>query len=295
MIIAGLKGGLGNQMFQYAMGYRLAHDLKMPFRTDVSPLVDVTRPYALNGLCIEALPLTDTELNIYKPHALRLPAGLARFSGVLNCLPHQNELAFVQEKYFHFDPSVLTISSPSYFDGYWQSEKYFNSIPDLIRSQFKLAAPMSVSRNALAALIKEKGASSISVHVRRGDYVTNAVVNAFHGTCAPEWYERTMKLLSEGIENPHFFVFSDDPEWSRAHLPSTWPIFFVEPQTDKRDFEDMHLMALCHHHIIANSSFSWWGAWLNPAQDKRVIAPAKWFANPMHDTRDLIPEAWTKV
>jgi hypothetical protein len=294
MIVAGLKGGLGNQMFQYAAGYRLAHDLKMPFRTDTRTLADKTRPYALNGFCIEGLPLTEEEQKTVK-RPPRLPARLARFAGILRYFPHRKSLAFVQEKHFHFNPSVLKISSPSYLDGYWQTEKYFASVLDLIRRQFQLVEPMRATRSVIAGLIKEKGASSISVHVRRGDYVTSPTTNAFHGTCTPEWYERTMRLLSESVENPHFFVFSDDPEWSRAHLPSLWPMSFIEPQTDKRDFEDMHLMALCRHHIIANSSFSWWGAWLNSAQDKRVIAPAKWFASARHDTRDLIPETWVKV
>lgn len=118
---------------------------------------------------------------------------------------------------------------------------------------------------------------------------------AYHGTCAPEWYDGAMAAMADGLEDPTFFVFSDDPAWARANLPSRWAMRFVEPQTDSRDFEDMHLMASCRHHITANSSFSWWGAWLDPRPDKRVIAPNRWFNGAGHDTRDLIPASWQKL
>ena len=289
MIISGLTGGLGNQMFQYAMGYRFAHDRKAPYRLDISRLTDITRPYALNHLCIEALPLPEAEAKKFQPRFPRLQRKLPWLKRLI-----PQPIRHIYEQQWSFDSSVLELPlSAYYFEGYWQTEKYFATVADAIRRQFQLIAPMTAPRHATAGLIKDKNA--VSVHVRRGDYVSNAMANAFHGTCSPQWYEGAMTKMAGLVEAPHFFVFSDDPGWARANLPQQWPTDFVDPQTDRRDFEDMHLMALCRHHIIANSSYSWWGAWLNPSPDKCVMAPLQWFANAPHDTRDVTPPSWTRM
>ena len=104
-----------------------------------------------------------------------------------------------------------------------------------------------------------------------------------------------MAQIEMRIERPTYFVFSDDAEWARANLPTGQTAHFIAPSSDGRDYEDMHLMALCKHHIIANSSFSWWGAWLDPRADKIVIAPSRWFRGANLDTRDLIPTAWIRL
>jgi len=289
MIVSALKGGLGNQMFQYAMGYRMAKEHGVVFRTDTSWYAQqAERTYELHHFCIEGLPLSLAEQQAVKPKALRLHPRLGWLTRLL-----LRRIRYVQEAQFAFDPSILQSPAHSYFEGYWQTEKYFDTVTDAIHRQFQLAVPMTASRQATAALMEPVNA--VAVHVRRGDYVTNAAANAHHGTCSPEWYERAMSKMAAAVKDPHFFIFSDDPDWVRTHLAQKGPTHYVDPQTDKRDVEDLHLMARCRHNIIANSSFSWWGAWLNQSPGKRVIAPAKWFANSTMDTRDVIPSSWDKL
>jgi hypothetical protein len=177
--------------------------------------------------------------------------------------------------------------------GYWQSERYFSDIGDVIRQDFTLVAPMVPRRLEIRRRIRD--CNAVSVHVRRGDYASDPAISQSHGTCPPEWYHQTMTRMAGAIENPTFVVFSDDPAWARANLPPSRPMIFVDPGRDGRDAEDIRLMSDCRHHIIANSTFSWWGAWLNPRPDKKVIAPARWFNRAQHDTRDLIPPGWERV
>lgn len=199
---------------------------------------------------------------------------------------------FFLEKNFSFDPDYLNLTEPTYLEGYWQTERYFKPFEEQIRKDFQLRSPLTEDRQKNAELIQAK--NSISVHIRRGDYVSNKSANQHHGTCSSEWYANMMAKISGQIDDPIFFVFSDDPEWSKSNLPSQWQSVFIEPNQDGCDEQDMALMSLCKNHIIANSSFSWWGAWLCKTENK-VIAPARWFANQNQDTSDLIPSHWEKL
>lgn len=289
MILVNLCGGLGNQMFQYACGRRLARDRGVPLRFDIRDLRDDSqRSFALAGLRVAGGVASDAELRRCLPWQAWLPPPMARR---LMALP--TRVRYVRERGFTFDPTVLDAPAAAYVEGYWQSERYFSAIADVIRADFALAAPLAAPRRVVAETIV--AAEAVSVHVRRGDYVSNPVANAYHGTCAPEWYAVAMERIAAGLDRPVFFIFSDDPDWAREKLPDRWPRQFIAPQDDGRDFEDMHLMAMCRHHIIANSSFSWWGAWLDPRPKKRVIAPVHWFKGAGHDTRDLIPESWERL
>jgi hypothetical protein len=139
---------------------------------------------------------------------------------------------------------------------------------------------------------------SVSVHVRRGDYVTDPAANRVHGTCGSEYYERAAELLCEQVTSPRFFVFSDDPEAARRELRMPGPAEFIDGNVGQRDWEDLRLMTSCRHHIIANSTFSWWGAWLAHHDEQVVAAPHAWFrpgAKPGHCVRDLIPQSWMLV
>ena len=288
MIIVRLCGGLGNQMFQYALGRRLSLERKVALKLDIRLLnADSKRDYALDGFRIESKIASTTELSGLLPWPLHLPRKLA-------WLPRwPGRIPLRIERGFHFDPDVLEVPDSVCLEGYWQTQRYFVTIADQIRRDFQLFRPMSISRQTNATMIRETMA--ISVHVRRGDYVANPITQSVHGTCTAEWYEKTMTMMAATVKDPTFFVFSDDPAWARANLPARWPCHFVEPQTDGLDYEDMHLMALCRHHIVANSSFSWWGAWLNPDPDKRVFAPSRWFNRESNDTRDLIPADWLQI
>lgn len=286
-VIVGLSGGLGNQMFQYAAGRALAVRLEVPLVLDLAWFAGrKDRVYALGGYALPA----STDL-----HAPQTPAMWAslwsratrRFS------KHKLGAPVIREPHFQFAPHVPALRSAAYLEGYWQSPKYFDDVADQIRADFQLAEPLSATRREICD--KMQAANAVSVHVRRGDYVTNATASAHHGTCSPAWYRAAMSDMSERVANPTFFVFSDDPDWARENLPKDWPTVYVPPQSDGHDFEDLHLMALCNHHIIANSSFSWWGAWLNPSDSKQVLAPKQWFLSQTNDTRDLLPESWVRI
>ncbi len=286
MIVARLNGGLGNQMFQYAMGYRMAKERNAPFAIDASIVLNHhLRSYALGDFRIAASPLSNKELVDLGALPRRLPKWLAR--------PLGNPLIEVLERQCPFDPAILESGDHCLFVGYWQTEKYFAPFADDIRAQYQLKEPMTAPRRATAGLIG--AGNAVSVHVRRSDYITNPANVAFHGACSAEWYSRAMKMMAERVASPEFFVFSDDPDWARANLPRDWPAHFIAPSEDRRDCEDMKLMSLCRHHIVANSSFSWWGAWLNPSTDKQVIAPARWFNQESMDSRDLTPDSWIRL
>lgn len=283
--ITALTGGLGNQMFQYAMGRSLAERHGVPLLLDVRGLKqDALRSYALSHFRISATLAAEANM----------PRELGRIGRRLHRLPRWlTGQTRIVEKAFPFDASILDLDPPLHLAGNWQSERYFARHAELIRAEFHLHDAFTPDRQAIADLLAER--PMVSVHVRRGDYVSNATANAYHGTCEPQWYAAAQQQLGQSLGNPEYMVFSDDPDWARANLTSFSSAVFVEPKNDGRDEQDMHLMALCHHHIIANSSFSWWGAWLNPRADKTVIAPRNWFRTAQHATRDLIPANWTRL
>lgn len=288
VIVTRLWGGQGNQMFQYALGRRLALERGARLKLDLGAFaVDPLRTYALHHLRIEADIASPEEVQAFRPPFSRL---FMRFAPLRRWLTPR----FIIEQGFPYDARVLRAPRSAYLArGYWQTEKYFAPVADTIRADFQLLRPMAPSRMGLRERLSD--CASVSVHVRRGDYVANAVTNAYHGTCAPDWYAQAMAVMAKKVPGVRFFVFSDDPQWARSNLPTDWPIAFVDPSDDGRDYEDMHLMAACRHHITANSSFSWWGAWLNPSPAKIVIAPRQWFREARNDTRDLVPESWLRL
>jgi Glycosyl transferase family 11 len=291
MILVRLQGGLGNQLFQYAAARRLAHARGAELRLDVSALDDpryrTARRYELGALNVAARIAQPEDLARVAP----APRGLAgrvreRLAGGAGRLRH------VREAHFHFDPAVLALPDGVYLDGYWQSPRYFADVADLIRGEAAPKAPLS-GRNA--ELAKEiEGCAAVSVHVRRGDYLTDPAVLATHGVCAPEYYEKALAYVAGRVAEPVFFVFGDDPEWAKAHLKAPGRVVIVDPNGPEHPAEDLRLMRLCRHHVIANSTFGWWGAWLNPRPEKVVVAPERWFATDRTDTRDLIPADWVR-
>jgi hypothetical protein len=148
----------------------------------------------------------------------------------------------------------------------------------------------------VAELLEEiRSRCAVAVHVRRGDYVRNARTNEFHGLCTPEYYQAAAKYVVDRIDEPTFLVFSDEPEWVQANLKLGRPTIYVTHDGNCAPHHDMWLMSQCSHHIIANSSFSWWGAWLCRNEKKMVVAPKRWFRDPKVNTSDLIPECWITI
>lgn len=292
MIMVKLMGGLGNQMFQYAAGRRLALRHGVPLALDLSFLEgdqagNTPRRFALEGFAIEALKASPWEValmtgrggTVLETVAARL---IGAFSG---CSSYR-------ERRFRYDPDLMDLPDNVYLEGYWQSERYFSDVGDTIRRELALKGAPGGKNRELADLIG--AVNSVALHVRRGDYVTDPVTNAAHGTCGPDYYHAAVAMLHQKFKDIEFFVFSDDPDWCRTGLRIPFPVHHVD-HNGQQPQEDLRLMSLCRHHIIANSSFSWWGAWLSTSPDKNVIAPKRWFNDPAIDTGDLIPAGWQRL
>lgn len=292
MIIVRLMGGLGNQLFQYAAGRRVALKNDLPLKLDLSWFKDQPdRPYSLKHFAViediatadEATRLKGDEKSVFR----RI------FSKCRDFGKPYYQRTYIREKSLDFDPNLLQISGRTYLDGYWQSEKYFKDIEDTIRREFSVISPPDAVNANYARKIQASHA--VAIHVRRGDYISNPNTNKVHGTCTLEYYYRAIDLIMSKVKSPHFFVFSDDPEWTQNNLKIDAPTTYVVHNPSDKNYEDLRLMSLCNHFIIANSSFSWWGAWLSDNKTKIVIAPSKWFQNKKYTNTDIIPQDWIRA
>jgi hypothetical protein len=270
-------------MFQYAFGRSVADRLHVQLKLDITGFRTYKlRRYGLWALNIREDIASDVEAGVL---GRSLPAKMRRR------LTRSRE---VRERGFAFDASALNASDGSRLVGYWQSEKYFEESTERIRLEFSIRSPLE-GRNALLARQMEEG-TSISIHVRRGDYVRTPHTASIHNVCNEQYYLRCIDRLAQSVDEPRFFVFSDEPQWVRDHLPIPFPTTVVDHNTAARSFEDLRLMSLCRHHIIANSSFSWWGAWLDSAPDKIVLMPKRWFADKdPEETMDIRPKGWVPL
>lgn len=290
MIISQLKGGFGNQLFQYAAALALARNCNVEVKVDVSELrkpdelIGTERNFDLQHLINPPLIAADEEVDV-----------LLNSNPVINLFqkllpPYKRKI--YKETDFTFDPNFFNAGDCLYLKGYRQSEKYFCPIENEIRQNFKIVEDLTKKLTAIAAF--QKNNNSISVHIRRGDYSKKNIVE-YHGILSEAYYKNAVEFISQKITNPTFYIFTDDIEWTKQNFVIEHPHEFVSGQITKTSMEDFYLMSQCRHNIIANSSFSWWAAWLNPNPNKIVIAPKKWFNNPNLDTSDLIPDGWVKM
>ena len=291
MVIVRLRGGLGNQLFQYAAGRRIALLGGAPLKLDLTAFELSTRSYRLNHYNIVEEVASPAEIR--RLSGVGHEGAVARVCRHLNNRLHINKRSVLRERHYRFDPRFLRRLDNVYLDGYWQSEKYFKDIENTVREEFTLKQPPDGMNSAFLATVGH--CESVSVHVRRGDYVANPATNRVHGSCDPDYYRRAADCIAESVDKPHFFVFSDDPRWARSSLSFDGPVDYVDHNGEDTDYEDLRLMSRCKHHILANSTFSWWGAWLCHNPDKVVVAPRKWFNDPSLDTSDLIPPSWRRV
>jgi hypothetical protein len=200
------------------------------------------------------------------------------------------------EPHFHYDDAFEAIAeAPIMLEGYFQSERYFHAVADRLRGEFTLVEPLGATAKAYSRQIVGAGDFGVSLHVRRGDYVTSATVSAVHTALGLNYYERALSLLRRLLGGePRVFLFSDEPDFVEEVFAQICDKIVVRSDP-LRPWEDMFLMSMCRHHVIANSSFSWWGAWLDPRIDKTVIAPAAWFSREKLSTTnvlDVYPESW---
>lgn len=288
MIITQLKGGLGNQLFQYAAGYSLARYHKVPVKVDLRNIVDshqndTLRQYGLQHLNAPPEMASDDEI------AATTHVNL--FEWFLQKLLPSYRRKIYNEKLIGFDKNFFNARSNIYLKGYRQSEKYFLPYACEIRKLFTLQSNVVLGvQNCLQQL---KKSNSVSVHIRHGDYSQAAI--EYHGILHNNYYQQAIDRFATANEKATFFIFSDDIEWVKNNLVFSGDVQFVSGNISKTQYEDFYLMSQCKHNIIANSTFSWWAAWLNANPDKIVIAPKKWYNKPGLDTTDLIPESWIRI
>lgn len=292
MVIVYLKGGLGNQMFQYAAARSLSWRHGTTLKLDISFLEGdqaghTSRTFELDHFCITAEKASRWEISTMSGTG---KTGLN--TAVTRIFQRVADYTGYREKWFQFDPDLLTFPANVYLEGYWQSERYFADIREIIRKEFKVITPLKDKNLEFSDEIQ--AVNAVSLHVRRGDYVMDEKTRAMHGVCDLAYYLRAEDRITQTLRDPYFFVFSDDPEWVSDNLKLRHPTRYISHNGGKAH-EDLRLMSLCNHHVIANSSFSWWGAWLSTAPDKLVIAPDRWFNDPSINTSDLIPSDWQRL
>lgn len=299
MIITRLSGGIGNQMFQYAMGRALALRNETELRLDTSSYElrregAAQRAFGLQHFAVRAPVATPGDYATLSIPDLRNTSLLARairkWQETLDRLLPLRKRRIVIERGYVFSPNAFSAGPDCLLIGVWQSPKYFSDAEAVIRREFTLASPLSAGGAAMLERIK--AAPSVSVHVRRGDYAGNAKTNAKHGTCPPEYYASAIMHVTKAVANPRFFIFSDDIEWAKKNLNLPQETVFVPEAIP--DYEALVLMSACTHHILANSTFSWWAAWLNASPDAVVIVPKLWFASGT-SAEDLISANWLRL
>ena len=270
-------------MFQYALGRRLSVDHNTNLELDITAFRhDPLRSYRLYSyqLCKHSV----------REDISSSPITPSWFQRVRNRFLRSN-LRYV-EPHFYYDENVLRLKN-CFLDGYWQSEKYFSSIRSILLKEF--TPRYSLRQDALSVVSLIAGCEAVSVHVRRGDYVNNPSAYAFHGLVDVEWYASAIRYIESRVSDPQFFFFSDDIAWVRERFPKRSDFHFVDASPDGLEHEDIFMMSSCKHQIIANSSFSWWAAWLNNNDQKIVIAPQRWFQKGGPNTRDLLPDSWVRL
>ena len=293
MVIVKLVGGLGNQLFQYAAARRLSVLHQTTLKLDITPFEYYKlHRYSLSPFRIQEVFATPEEIAEVKGTSKkRLAKRAFRWSQKLK--PYYRRSIFRELHPGIFDPNIVKTPKHVYLDGYWQSEKYFVDIEDVIRREFTVKVEQDPQSREIAEQIANT--QSMSIHVRRGDYVSNSETRRVHGVCGLDYYKQCVSLIAEKITYPHFFVFSDDPGWVTENLRIDYPTTFVTHNDATRNYEDLRLMSQCKHHITANSSFSWWGAWLCTNPEKIVLTPQKWLNIPDYNLQDLIPASWIRV
>jgi hypothetical protein len=303
MIITHLTGGLGNQMFQYAAGLALAESRRTVLKLDPSWYRVYAEHEAINRYALSCLNITEqfaTQEEIDRVRGVQLTrterwsVALARALRLYRYASrHAAPSNWHRPPTFRFYPEFLGLPDPTYLNGMFQSEKFFASAADLLRLHFSFRYPARPEVVAMADRIRS--GPSAAVHFRRGDYTRNAGLNREIGVIGLDYYHRAVRLLRERSPEATLYIFSDDIEAIAREFQPPGPHVFVRCVKPWHAYDKIRLMALCDHLAIANSTFSWWAAWLNPSPDKLVLAPDPWFANSEQDASDVVPTGWVRL
>jgi hypothetical protein len=292
VIIVNIIGGVGNQLFQYAFARSLTDKRGCLSKLDISGFSRYYKlhNYSLNHFNIQGVFSSPQEANRFRPINRSL---LKIYSIFQSFRPKLRQKYFKERNWFVFDSDVFRVNTPVYFDGYWQNEKYFKEIERDIREELTFKTPPNEEN--ILAMRKIKQVNAVSIHFRRGDYVASFFSRKIQAVCNLEYYRKAVELIGSKIQNPHFFAFSDDPNWVKENFKTNFPVTYLTHNNAEKNYEDLRLMSLCNHHIIPNSSFSWWGAWLNPNPEKIVIAPMSWSNLPGVDSSNATPLSWLRL
>lgn len=295
MIVTKIQAGLGNQMFQYAVGLSLALKHQTELVLDISSYEnmhkdDTPRSYELDVFAIRGRVADKNDFAVIKSPEYRRTLQ----DKVKHRLAIGNAVFYYGETSSSFDPRVPLLKNNTYLSGWWQSEKYFIDVRDQLLKDF--IPKHKPSASTLRAIEDASSCESVAVHVRRGDYVTNKFANAHHGTATLDYYNAAAVFMKSFIPNIRFFVFSDDISWCKKNLKFGPNTVYISGNSGRDAYQDLLIMKSCKHNIIANSSFSWWGAWLNENSSKIVIAPRAWYADPIKNREaDIVPAGWMRM
>ncbi|TDQ09945.1 alpha-1,2-fucosyltransferase [Pedobacter metabolipauper] len=294
MIIVKIWGGLGNQLFQYSFGKCLSLKYNTPLKLDLQfnnqSTKKTKRDFGLKNFNLDLKIATISEIHTFKYFNSGILSRIERKA--VQQMPALNKNMIIEKPFVHIDPKNL--KNNCYYDGYWQSEKYFKPIAGILRKELNLDLDLDLKNQQFMRHIDS--CESVSLHIRRGDYVSKIPGQNTYKICGMDYYQQAIQYFKEKLTDAVFYVFSDDMEWARANF--TGDQFIMVDHNPDQPHIDLQLMSSCKHHIIANSSFSWWAAWLNDFKDKKVISPKSWFNNPNTDllaTNMLIPKAWIKL
>lgn len=293
MIFLKISGGLGNQMFQYATATSLA---VLKNTTTGVDLADINTKEGKKNFTYRNFQLDSifnlSNFKIVPSYAYSFITGTSIIDKIKRKLIGGE---YFLEKNLAFCSDIFKITKNTYLEGYFQSEKNFIKTEKEIRQQFAFTKKLNIKSEEI--LQKIQNSKSIAIHIRRGDYIKNKVINSVHGTCSISYYKRALKHFK--IEESDVFFFSDDINWVKNNFTFLNPdkTHFIDWNTGNDSWQDMALMSNCQNFIIANSSFSWWGAWLSDYSDKKIIAPKKWFNDNSKNeqTKDLLPSSWIVV
>ena len=284
MIIVRLCGGLGNQMFQYAL-YKAFLERGTDAKLDISKFkhIDMSRECFLNYGCFDLKYELCT-----KKEARRYVIGTGMTARIVSRLLRDKKTHIYEKEDYVYDKSVLDLKE-GFLEGFWQSWKYAGDIQDIIKKDYKFVNTLIGQNKNYEDMINST--ESVAVHIRRGDYLENEDI--YGNICTEQYYHKAIEIINNQIKNPKYYFFSNDLKWVREKFGEADNYIYVEGNPESKGYIDMRLMSACKHQIIANSSFSWWAAYLNSNADKKVISPNKWING--RETPDVYCADWIKI
>jgi hypothetical protein len=286
-----VQGGLGNQLFQYAFGRVLANETSSKLIINTKLLESkrknvTTREFGLSKFGFQFETSSDVN-RVIKFYDGKLGFVFKKLSSLLF------GYIYVDENNSTFNFPIESKQNKNYiFNGYWQSKVYFEKIKDILRDEIRSSYVLPKSLQSIAKIVAES--NSVSLHVRRGDFITNPKARELHAVCDVDYYFEAIEKIRTRVHAPFFIIFSDDPNWAKEQIGNHVPCLIVSGHYEILPHDEMVLMSYCKHHIIANSTFSWWGASLNPNEDKIIVSPKKWYLD-NSDMKKLIPESWILI